>query len=129
LKRSSMLKSSKIFAELFDVSKGAYSVKGKFLTVKFRLFPSEKPQAKVGFVVGKRWVKRAVDRNFVKRRLREAYRQQQFILVKDLSYLVNDQGIELIFIYRSRHMISSREIFVEVSELMLRMSHRLRSIQ
>lgn len=124
-----MLKSSKIFAELFDVSKGAYSAKGKILSVKFRLLPSEKPQTKVGFVVGKRWIKRAVDRNFVKRRLREAYRQGQFILVKDLSYLVNDHSIELIFIYRSRHMASSKEIFVEVSELMLRMSDRLRSIQ
>lgn len=38
--------------------------------------PSSARQAQIGLVVSKRWAKRAVDRNTVKRILREVFRQE-----------------------------------------------------
>lgn len=47
--------------------------------------PSENPGAQVGVTVGKRYFKKAVERNRIKRLLREAYRLQKHELVKSLQ--------------------------------------------
>ena len=47
--------------------------------------------ARLGMVVAKRWVKRAVNRNLIKRKIREKFRQNQYQL----------QGLDLVLLCRS----------------------------
>lgn len=129
LKRSSMLKSPKDFSGLFVVRDKSNTIKGRYISIKFASFPHETNGPKVGFVVGKRWFKRAVHRNFIKRRLREAYRHSQGFLVKDPSYLVKLRQVQLIFIFHSRKLASTQEIFDEVNELLIQMTDRMQSNQ
>lgn len=67
------LKSRKAIAALF---KGGHSAKAFPIRLVFRLVDAVDGEAPVrmGFVASKRTFKRAPDRNFVKRRMREAYR-------------------------------------------------------
>ena len=67
------LKSRKAIAELF---KGGKSAKAYPIRLVYRLIaPVEgEPPVRMGFVASKRSFRRAPDRNFIKRRMREAYR-------------------------------------------------------
>ena len=63
---------------------------------------------KVGFSVPKRNIRRAVKRNYIKRRLKEVYRLNKQRLYKHLQdYNVS---IELIIIYIDKKVINYREI-------------------
>ena len=67
------LKSRKAIAGLF---KGGESAKAFPIRLVFRLLPAAngEPPVRMGFVASKKAFRRAPDRNFVKRRMREAYR-------------------------------------------------------
>ncbi|MCA1903856.1 MAG: ribonuclease P protein component [Cyanobacteria bacterium KgW148] len=82
------------------LSSGVY-VKGKFLTVKFvRNFGTQ--STLVGFVISKKFSKRACDRNLLKRRLRSIMREF-------LGHLVG--GLKLVV------MVSRPQIDVSFSDL------------
>lgn len=61
----------------------------------------------VGFTAPKRSFKRAVDRNTLKRRMREAYRLQKFIL---LDAMPADKPLLLFISYRYRQIMPSQRI-------------------
>jgi len=119
LKRSEMLKSAKDFERLFNKNQRVYSVSAKGVSARFfRVNEQNEPPFKVAFLVGKRWIRVAVRRNLVKRRLREAFRLQRNAL--------NDiDGIRLAIIYRRNNVMGFDEIFEAMSELLVKVNERL----
>lgn len=68
------------------------------------------------FSVSKRNFKNAVDRNRIKRRMREAYRRNKSTF---FSLLVNQQTqFALLFVYTSKEIISYSEIEVKILNLL-----------
>ena len=86
------LRRQRDFDRLFESGKRYYD---KLLVTVVRLRP-ESDQARVAFIVGKRVDKRAVVRNRVKRRLREAWRREvpQFSVGADIAFVASPASAE-----------------------------------
>lgn len=67
--RKSSLRSAADFTRVMSSGRRRH---GAWLAVS--VAPGTSEQARLGLVIGKRWAKRAVDRNAIKRILREAFR-------------------------------------------------------
>ena len=108
------LKSRKLVEELFarGNSQNVFPIRISF---KFSILAeNEKALMQAGFSVSKRNFKKAVDRNRIKRLLREAYRLQK----KELLQWLNEQqkqGI-VFFIYADRQMPDYQGIFATMSK-------------
>jgi ribonuclease P protein component len=73
--KNEKLKQSKLIEQLFREGKSVY-----YYPIKLMYFendPSNSSKIKVGVSVSKRNFKRAIDRNLIKRRMREAYRKNK----------------------------------------------------
>lgn len=94
LRASEKLKSRKQITQLFDegLSLKEYPIRLRFLKVD-----EEDSQFKVAFSVPKRNFKLAVDRNRIKRLLRETYRLNKHILFGDV-----ENSFVLMFIYTDK---------------------------
>ncbi len=98
LKRSELLKSEKSITELFETGHSLFIYPVR-LVFKARADQDISP-IKVGFSVSKKNFKRAVDRNLIKRRMREGYRLNKQILFKDIP---NDfRGLDIMFLYQGK---------------------------
>lgn len=69
------LKSSKLIEKLFIEGKSVYFYPLKLIYIESE--SNDKVNIKIGFGVSKRNFKRSVDRNLLKRRMREAYRKNK----------------------------------------------------
>ena len=103
------LKSRKLIEELFDRGKGINVFPVRILYIFSNLLVNEQPLLQVGVSVSKRNFKRAVDRNRVKRLLREAYRLQK----KELLELLIKQKKKgfVFFIYTDKQLPEYSMIF------------------
>ena len=81
----------------------------------------QKFPARVAFAVPKRKIKRAVDRNLVKRRLRESYRQNKNIIYSPL----NDRGVKIfmIILFLSDELISFETLETRTIELLRKLAN------
>jgi ribonuclease P protein component len=103
------LKSRKLIEELFARGKSISVFPIRILYIFSALRTDEKPLLQVGVSVSKRNFKRAVDRNGIKRLLREAYRLQK----KELLELMTEQKKKgfVFFIYTDKQLPEYRMVF------------------
>jgi ribonuclease P protein component len=102
LKKSERLSQKKLIQELFD--KGS-----SFYLYPFKVFflLNERPINQVMTSVPKNIFKRAVDRNAIKRRIREGYRQNK-------AKLVSDNFFFIAYIYTAREILPSALIHQKI---------------
>src|SRR5664279_2577309 len=104
LGKSERLKSRKQIDALFESGK-------KITQFPFRLLYRQEKGAKeikAGFTVSSKNFPRAVDRNRIKRLIREAYRLQNATLKTLID--INKQQVHLFFIYTGREILSFNEV-------------------
>jgi ribonuclease P protein component len=82
---------------------------------------------KAGFSVSKRNFKRAVDRNFIKRRMREGFRLNKNELYQKLS----SKSMELSFmlIYTGNETIPSNEFDLKIKQLITRLTEKISELE
>lgn len=117
LNKNERLKSKKTIDTLFQNGK-AYFVFP--FTIKYN-FPEEpnREALQFGVSVPKRFFKKAVIRNKIKRRFREAYRIQKNILKEKL--IAQNKQIAIMFIYTHQEIISYQEIENAVKKILEKM--------
>jgi ribonuclease P protein component len=103
--RDERLKSQKSIQELFDKGSSFYLSPFKIL---FLGSPENSTHHQALFSVSKRSFKRAVDRNKIKRRIREGYRLNK-LTIAGLS-----PKLLIAYIYTSREILPSAQIHVHV---------------
>lgn len=101
--KNEKLKSKKTIDSLFTEGKsvGKYPLRLVFIQDNFE----DDVQLKMGVSVSKKYFKKAVDRNYFKRVLRECYRLNKHILIENL-----DQKYCLMFFYQTKERLSYQEI-------------------
>jgi ribonuclease P protein component len=121
LHRSERLKSEKSISELF--------VAGRTLSVMpIRLIyilksSTDKTPFKIGFAVPKKNFKKAVDRNLLKRRMREAYRLNKHILPQEKS--IDLPCLEIMLIYQGQKSENFDIIANSIEELLKKLSVKI----
>jgi ribonuclease P protein component len=112
LGKSERLKSRKQIDQVFETGK-------KITLFPFRLLyriEQGRGNIQAGFTVSSRNFPRAVDRNRIKRLIREAYRLQKKEL--ETGVLKNDYSLYLFFIYTGREMVGHNEISEPLKKLL-----------
>lgn len=97
------LKSKKQIEQLFTVGKSVSKYPLRLVFVPVELEATEK--IKLGVSVSKKHFKKAVDRNYYKRLLRECYRLNKHILLNNL-----DKPYAMMFFYQSKEAMSFSEM-------------------
>lgn len=82
------------------------------------------PMAHMMVSVPKRYFKRAVKRNYVKRQVREAYRLNKHILVNHLTQKA-DKTVSLCFIWTSDRLLPTAEVMKRMANLLTRLVEKL----
>lgn len=96
LRKQDKLKSRKLIEKLFDSGDSSFVYPIKLMYLDLPVLDSK---LKMAVTVPKRQFKRAVDRNKLKRKIREAYRQHKPTLEHQLSNHPNHHHLILMFIY------------------------------
>lgn len=76
----------------------------------------------VAFAVSKRKFRKAVERNFVKRRMREAYRLQKLHLLQKV--MANGQQLTFIILYSSRSLPNFDQVKKDTLKALKELSRR-----
>ncbi len=115
------LKRDKSIEELFEKGK---SLSQPPLRILYRINESSDSYLpKTAFTVTKKNFKRAVDRNLLKRRMREAFRLNKEIITEKSIHLL--PGIEMIFLYTSLEMHAFRTIESSMVSLLNSLKSRI----
>lgn len=100
LGRSERLKSVKSISELFETGN---SLSVPPIRLLYLLRPSvDIKKSKIGFAVPKKNFKRAVDRNLIKRRMREAYRLNKLNFINEIDGTF--PGLDIILVYQGKQI-------------------------
>lgn len=117
---SEKLKSKTLIDRLFIEGKSL-----KKYPVKLIFLPIDDPEAashKTGVSVPKRIFKKAVERNYLKRLMREAFRKNKYLVESNLAH-----KYALMFIYTSREKIHYQQMSASISEILHKLIERERA--
>ncbi|HOU99048.1 MAG TPA: ribonuclease P protein component [Bacteroidales bacterium] len=93
----------KDFELLFSNGKSVYH---SFLKAQFIFIDSENPEIKVAFAVPAKKIKKAIDRNYLKRIMREVYRKNKFLLKDSL----HKKSIYITFIFLTNERVHYKQM-------------------
>ena len=96
------------------MSKGRWGFSRSLKYCHFRADPQSDAPNRIMVSVPKRFFKRAVKRNLLKRRLREAYRTQKPLLASS--------GIDLMLLYNSAILVDYQTLVDEVASILKKIS-------
>ncbi len=99
-----------LFANGTSVSNGS-------ILVKFHPLISDTGQNKAVFTVSKRFFKKAVDRNYLKRMMRESYRKNQ--------YLISYQNLTFAVVYIGKSIEEQSVIENSIKSILEKIQHKL----
>lgn len=108
---SEKLKSKSVIERMFTEGKSLKSFPLRLNYLPFK--ETEAGSNKMGVSVPKRSFKKAVDRNYLKRLIREAYRKNKYLTANNLGH-----NYALMFIYISREKADLNEINTAVNNLL-----------
>jgi ribonuclease P protein component len=120
LKRSEILKSTSSIAELFSSGKRLHAFPLMLVWRTTTASPGEIQVHKIAFSVSKRKFRRAVDRNRIKRLMREAYRLNKHLL--ESKFDDSELKLEAMLTYTGKKMPNYKELEVKIIELLGRLS-------
>ncbi len=110
LEKEERLCSRKALEELFGGGRQSVSV----FPIRAVFMPNGLESVRILVSVSKRYFKRAVKRNRIKRQLREAYRLQ-----KD-KLLPLDGGLDIAFLWTSNEMLPTEKVFQKMHNILCR---------
>ena len=119
LGKKERLKSRKQIEQLFDNGQ-RFSISTLRIFYSFQNCPATiKPQVRAGFVASSRNFKTAVDRNRIKRLIKEAWRLQK----NELEKTLHEQSLNLnvFFIYTGRELPPYDEIYSNMKKIILKL--------
>lgn len=112
--KSEKLKSKKTIDLLFSKGKSVskYPLRLVYVESDFDISENSDQKIKMGVSVSKKYFKHAVDRNYFKRLLREAYRLNKHLLIDHL-----EKPHAFMFFYQSNDRLSYQEIETKTIQL------------
>lgn len=124
--KSERLHKKKAFAYLFE---HGHSIRVGVLSCFYAFdVPDELVDSPVSaaFTVSKRKFKHAVSRNTLKRRMKEAYRLNKYLLLADVND-VPDQRLMMLFVYQPRHPLPFKVIEKATLKIIRRLQNKINS--
>jgi ribonuclease P protein component len=122
LQKNERLKSYTKIRDLFE--RGEKTRIGCFL-MYFLVKDSTPSELQMGVSVGSRYFKKAVDRNLLKRRIREAYRKQKQTLADTLDG--NHKRFDVFFVFVHQEMMAYADIYrdmqLAIDQLVKKIEH------
>lgn len=124
LRKAERLNSKLIIGKMFE---GGSSKSFSIFPIRVVYMPLEQAAAPVTVLisVSKRRFKRAVKRNWVKRRIREAYRKNKEVLLDEMQQY--PQSLAIAFIYLSDELVPSNELDEKMKTALARIGEKLSS--
>ena len=118
--KNERLCSKKVIDKLFLKGSSVFSFPVKLVFIETRL--SEKIPVQAGFSVGKRNFKHAVQRNLIKRRMREVYRLNKAGFYNEIG----DKQVAVFFIYTGKTIAEYKQIETAVKKGMMKILSELK---
>ena len=112
--KSEKLKSKIIIDSLFSKGKSVskYPLRLVYVESDFGIAEGSDQKIKMGVSVSKKYFKRAVDRNYFKRVLRETYRLNKHLLIDNL-----EKPYAFMFFYQTKDRLTYQEIEIKTKQL------------
>lgn len=117
LSRDERLRRLGAIRRLFESGEGGFVYPLRYLLYAE---PDIEPSTRVLFSVPKRYLKRANKRNLVRRRTKEAYRTNKYILSNECNV-----SLEIALIYSSKEVVEQRRIVNSVRKILKQISESI----
>lgn len=111
LSKSERLCGATAVAGLFEHGKG---ITAGCLRCKYCVHEGSEEPSRIVVSVPKRFFKRAVKRNLLKRRIRESYRRQKSLL---------GPGVDVLFVYSLKEVLPYETIYADMTAVLTAISH------
>lgn len=122
INKSEILRKKKDIALIFDKGKEIYV---RPLKIKYILKQKEENVSPLRFMVvtGARKFKRAVDRNLIKRRIREAFRKIKHLPAETAT--TENKSADIVFIYTENKIMDYAEIEKAMTDIVNKLLHKI----